>query len=172
MSTTTWCNMIQKLQRIFEIQHFYFFQDWWFIKEICQTLYIRFWFGFSHVFSKIFELFFRWSTKIFFQNIFFWDIRPGWSPQKWIFITIRSRTLSPDHRISLSKNCQKSGKYLCFGTYSNGRNHIQVSSMMVGLNDSGWNYVTNSVSGELQHREVGDLLKIDGFRCFETPFQK
>ena len=49
---------------------------------------------------------------------------------------------------------------------------IQVSSMMVGLNDRGWTFSINSTSGEVQRREVGDLLKIDGFQAFGALFQK
>ena len=44
--------------------------------------------------------------------------------------------------------------------------------MMVGLNDRGWTNSINSTSGEIQRREVGDLLKIDDVRCFEALFQK
>ena len=49
---------------------------------------------------------------------------------------------------------------------------IQVLSMMVGLNDRGLTSAINSTSGEVQLLEVGDLLKIDGFRCFGALFQK
>ncbi len=68
---------------------------------------------------------FRQEKKTFFQNNFFWDIYPVWSPQKWIFMAIRSRTLSLDYHISRKEICKKCRKYLCFGTYSNGRHHME-----------------------------------------------
>ena len=49
---------------------------------------------------------------------------------------------------------------------------IQVLTMIVGLDDPGWTSARNSTSGEVHHLEVGDLLKIDGFRCFGVLFQK
>ena len=83
---------------------------------------------FENMFSKMFEKIFRRSKNIFFQNQKNWDIHPKWSPQKSIFVAIRPRTLSPDYRISCSEICQKSGKYLCFGTYSNGHHHYMTVS--------------------------------------------
>ena len=44
--------------------------------------------------------------------------------------------------------------------------------MMIGLNGRGLTFSINSTSGEVQRREVGDLLKIDGFQAFGALFQK
>ena len=77
MSTTTWCNMSKKLQRIFEnlIQHFYCFPELIIYKgnlqNPYQTLYSRIWLGILHVFPKCLNRFFDDQKKLFSKTFFF-----------------------------------------------------------------------------------------------------
>ena len=75
-------------------------------------------------FSKMLVQNFRQEKKNFFSKQFYLRRTPVWSPQKWIFMAIRSRTLSLDYHISRKEIFMKWRNYLCFGTYSNGRHHI------------------------------------------------
>ena len=74
---------------------------------------------FENVWTKI-----STTKKHIFSKQFFWDIHPHWKPQKYNLVAIRQNLWPPDYRKPCPRICQKSGKYLCFGTYSNGLHHM------------------------------------------------
>ena len=71
MSTTTWCNIIEKLQLLFEIEHFEFFLRYPFVKEILCKLIV---WGEMRLFEDKLDFFQKYVypiKKTFFPKIFF-----------------------------------------------------------------------------------------------------
>ena len=111
MSTTTWCNMSRKLQRIFEIQHFYYFPELVIYKgnrpNPYQILYSRDWLEISHVFSKCLNCFFDKKKNTFFKKKFFWAARQVWTTSLQFLKEIGDDLTSLSAILLLSKSAQK-----------------------------------------------------------------